>query len=126
MAMVRQLVAPALLAARLPFGPMCKVPAEAEVMVDEAADINDVAVKVVGAVESCLNSVAGVDASDDRFRSRLLGPDFKWSKLDLQHTPKLGRTNPVVHAWAVVACWLRTVLTSEVQQRRMAAIWRLL
>ena len=114
-AMVQLVVAPALLAARLPFWPMCKEVAQAEVVVDEAADVNEVAETVVGAVEVCPNSVAGVDASEDRFRSRLLGPDFKWRTLDLQHTQKFGRTNPVVHAWAVVACWLRAALTSKVQ-----------
>ena len=55
-----------------------------------------------------------------------VGLSLVWRKLQHQTTPCHGRGNPVVHGWAVVVCWIRTLLTSPKYSRRQSAKWPLL
>ena len=58
--------------------------------------------------------------------SRADGPSLVWRQLQHQTTPEYGRGNPLVHGWAVVVSWIRTLLTSPKLARRQSAKWRLL
>ena len=83
--------------------------------------------KVMGAIETELYELTAHQCMvGERSRSRADGPALVWRQLQEQATSRYSRGNPLVHAWAAVASWLRTMLTSKSLPRKRSARWRLL
>ena len=121
---VRAIKSPFSLPAVLPHGPMTLADTEREVVIDPGC-LDTTGMRVMQAVEQCLYRLAGHERGVSE-ASRADGPELVMRPLPRQATASLGRGGPLVRAWAILICWLRTFLTSTVHARRQAALWRLL
>lgn len=123
-ACVRQARLVVALPAVLPFGPLSRRSSEAT-LVHDGQSLNDFGMQVVAAIETELYELLAHEHVAGE-HSRAFGPSLIWRTLQHQTMPSHVRGKPLVHGWAMVVGWIRTVLTSLKNSVKQSARWRLL
>ena len=112
--LMRQLVKPCSLPAKLPFGPECEPNdnVEENFLLQEPIDVHGNIVMQI--MEDNLLAIAGYDQKQiDSKPSRLEGPRFKWVNVNGKAALDQCRSTPVSRAWRNVVSWLRSLYRAK-------------
>ena len=81
----------------------------------------------LGRIQHQLHHLAGNDQTAiDRAAGHSQGPKTKWVNVAGEPASDRCRSTVVSRAWAISACWLRTVLTAKTCTEAQSAKWRIL
>ena len=81
----------------------------------------------LGRIQVQLHHLAGNDQEAiDRAAGHSQGPKTKWVNIAGEPASDKCRSTVVSRAWAISACWLRTVLTAKRKTEAQSAKWRIL
>jgi hypothetical protein len=81
----------------------------------------------LGRIQQQLHHLAGNDqATIDRAAGHSQGPKTKWVNAAGEPASDRCKDTVVSRAWAISACWLRTVLTAKTRTEAQSAKWRIL
>ena len=89
--------------------------------------INAKFLSTVQCIQAQLNHLAGYGQAEvERSAGHLDGPKCKWVNIQSEPGSDRCRSTTVSRAWAISACWLRTVLTAPKLSVQQSAKWRVL